>query len=74
LAAIVVLDESMQRRTEVEPHSAGTLRHAYVISGRVRLGPLNATVDLEPGDFVRHPGDGVHVVDGLGKQATRSTS
>ena len=67
--AIVRLDDSLPRRTEVHPHSAGTLHHAYVISGRVRLGPVGATVDLEPGDFVRYPGDGVHVVERLGRQA-----
>jgi transcriptional regulator with XRE-family HTH domain len=67
---VVSLDESRPRRTEVEPHSAGTLHHAYVISGRVRLGPVNAAVDLGPGDFVRYPGDGLHVVERLGKQAS----
>jgi transcriptional regulator with XRE-family HTH domain len=66
---VVGLDESMPRRTEVEPHSAGTLHHAYVLSGRVRLGPVNAAVDLGPGDFVRYPGDGVHIIERLGKQA-----
>jgi DNA-binding XRE family transcriptional regulator len=67
---IVRLDESMPRRTEIEPHSAGTLHHAYVISGRVRLGPVNAAVHLEPGDFIRYPGDGDHVIERLTKQAT----
>ena len=30
----------------------------------------NAAVDLGPGDFVRYPGDGLHVVERLGKQAS----
>jgi transcriptional regulator with XRE-family HTH domain len=68
--AVMGLNESMPRRTEVEPHSAGTLHHAYVLSGRVRLGSVDAAVELGPGDFVRYPGDGVHVVERMGKQAT----
>jgi transcriptional regulator with XRE-family HTH domain len=67
--AIVRLDESVPRRSEVDPHSAGTLHHAYTISGRARLGPIGATVDLEPGDFIRYPADGVHIVERLARQA-----
>ncbi|MCP2321250.1 helix-turn-helix protein [Nocardia amikacinitolerans] len=44
----------------VEPHAPGTLHHIYVISGKFRTGPLNDTVDLAAGDFVRFPGDVPH--------------
>lgn len=66
--AIVRLDESVPQRSELAPQAGGTLHHVYVISGRVRLGPVDSTVDLDPGDFVRYPGDGVHVVERLGPQ------
>ncbi|MFI7503230.1 cupin domain-containing protein [Streptomyces sp. NPDC049687] len=45
-----------------EPHPVGTLEHLYVISGRVRVGPADAPVDLSAGDFVRYPGDRPHVL------------
>jgi len=44
----------------VAPHSAGTLHHIYVITGKLRTGPLNEPVDLAAGDFVRFPGDVPH--------------
>ncbi|MEU9174986.1 cupin domain-containing protein [Streptomyces sp. NPDC048420] len=42
------------------PHAAGTLHHIYVITGKLRTGPLNERVDLAAGDFVRFPGDVPH--------------
>ncbi|MCX4091059.1 helix-turn-helix domain-containing protein [Nocardia sp. alder85J] len=44
----------------IEPHAPGTLHHLYVITGKIRTGPLNDTVDLAAGDFVRFPGDTPH--------------
>ncbi|MEV0341853.1 XRE family transcriptional regulator [Nocardia sp. NPDC050713] len=44
----------------IEPHAPGTLHHIYVITGKLRTGPLNDTVDLAAGDFVRFPGDVPH--------------
>ncbi|WNM31678.1 XRE family transcriptional regulator [Streptomyces sp. Li-HN-5-11] len=44
----------------VPPHAAGTLHHLYVITGKLRTGPLNEPVDLAAGDFVRFPGDVPH--------------
>jgi transcriptional regulator with XRE-family HTH domain len=45
---------------EVEAHPSGTLHHLYVITGRLRTGPLSDPVDLSAGDFVRFPGDTPH--------------
>lgn len=45
---------------EIEPHPPGTLHHAYVVIGRVRIGPLSDLVELSAGDFVRYPGDVPH--------------
>lgn len=44
----------------IPAHSAGTLHHLYVITGKLRTGPLNEAVDLAAGDFVRFPGDVPH--------------
>ncbi|MFF7284399.1 helix-turn-helix domain-containing protein [Streptomyces griseorubiginosus] len=48
-----------------EPHPVGTLEHLYVISGRVRVGPVGEAVELSAGDFVRYPGDRPHVYESL---------
>ncbi|WP_256333490.1 helix-turn-helix domain-containing protein [Streptomyces sp. cf386] len=48
-----------------EPHPVGTLEHLYVISGRVRVGPVDSPVELSSGDFVRYPGDRPHVYESL---------
>ncbi|MFH7340455.1 helix-turn-helix domain-containing protein [Streptomyces sp. KHY 26] len=60
-------------RTEpktVEPHAQGTLHHVYVITGRLRIGPLDEPVDLSAGDFVRFPGDVPHQVVCLSEAVT----
>ncbi|MCK8616290.1 helix-turn-helix domain-containing protein [Gordonia sp. C13] len=41
-------------------HSAGTLHHLYLVSGKLRVGPVSEMVDLAAGDFVRFPGDVPH--------------
>ncbi|GLZ11996.1 DNA-binding protein [Actinomadura sp. NBRC 104425] len=47
------------------PHPVGTLEHLYVISGRVRVGPVDLAMELSAGDFVRYPGDRPHVYESL---------
>ncbi|MEU0312101.1 helix-turn-helix domain-containing protein [Nocardioides sp. NPDC006273] len=42
---------------ELAPQPQGTLHHAYVISGKVRMGPVTDAVELAAGDFVRFPAD-----------------
>jgi transcriptional regulator with XRE-family HTH domain len=44
----------------IEPHPPGTLHHLYVISGKLRTGPVSEPVTLSAGDFVRFPGDTAH--------------
>lgn len=48
-----------------EPHPVGTLEHLYVISGRVRVGPVDSPVELSAGDFARYPGDRPHMYASL---------
>ena len=54
------LERTSQKDQVVEGHQPGTLHHLYVISGRLRTGPLTDPVDLSAGDFVRFPGDVPH--------------
>jgi transcriptional regulator with XRE-family HTH domain len=52
-----------------EPHPVGTLEHLYVISGRVRVGPVDSAVELAAGDFARYPGDRPHLYESLDDQS-----
>lgn len=54
------LERSGKAPEVVPPHASGTLHHVYVITGKLRTGPLNEPVDLAAGDFVRFPGDVPH--------------
>ncbi|MGW3954787.1 helix-turn-helix domain-containing protein [Streptomyces sp. NPDC004752] len=44
----------------VQPHAAGTLHHLYIVTGKLRTGPLSEPVELAAGDFARFPGDVTH--------------
>ncbi|MDX6744233.1 XRE family transcriptional regulator [Actinocorallia sp. A-T 12471] len=44
----------------IDAHPSGTLHHLYVVTGKLRTGPLSEPVDLSAGDFVRFPGDTPH--------------
>jgi len=56
------LERRTHRSTDIDAHTAGTLHHLYVISGRIRTGPRSEPVELGPGDFARYPGDVPHVL------------
>lgn len=45
---------------EHRAHRPGTLHHAYVMQGRVRIGPAGEEADVARGDFIRFPGDVPH--------------
>jgi transcriptional regulator with XRE-family HTH domain len=47
------------------PHTAGTMEHLILGSGRVLAGPAGDAVELGPGDYLRYPGDVPHVFDAL---------
>ena len=53
-----------------EPHSAGTIEHVLVTAGGLRVGPLDAPVDLAVGDLASFPGDVGHCYEAL-EPATR---
>jgi len=47
------------------PHSPGTVEHVILGTGRAMVGPEGEAVELSPGDYLRYPGDIVHVFDAL---------
>jgi transcriptional regulator with XRE-family HTH domain len=56
-------DPGEPRRSD--PHQAGTAEHVVVTAGRARVGPVDAPVDLETGDYVCYAGDVPHVFEAL---------
>jgi transcriptional regulator with XRE-family HTH domain len=48
-----------------EGHTAGTVEHVYVTRGRLRVGPADDPVELEPGELAVFRGDVEHRYDAL---------
>jgi transcriptional regulator with XRE-family HTH domain len=59
-----------QNVTRLDASSRGSLRHCFVLEGRVRIGPESASVDVSADDFVRFPADGVHIFEAITPIAT----
>ncbi len=51
------------------PHPQGTIEHAFIASGRVRLGPAGSSEELGPADYFRYPADVDHAYEALTDQA-----
>lgn len=58
--ALIRHTKMSDRPVEHQPHRPGTLHHAYVMRGNVRIGPAGEEVDIRAGDFIRFPGDVSH--------------
>jgi transcriptional regulator with XRE-family HTH domain len=56
-------------RRESEGHAPGVLEHLLVTSGRLLVGPVGETTDLDAGDRITFAGDGPHVYEALGDDA-----
>lgn len=52
-----------------QAHAAGTVEHLLVVSGHARVGPVNAPVELGPGDHARFLATVPHIYQGLGGTA-----
>ncbi len=50
---------------DAEPHTPGITEHVLVVAGRVRVGPVDALVELGPGDLASFPGDVAHRYEAL---------
>jgi transcriptional regulator with XRE-family HTH domain len=48
-----------------EPHQRGTVEHVVLLTGRGRIGPVDAPYELKPGDYLSYPGDAPHVFEAL---------
>jgi transcriptional regulator with XRE-family HTH domain len=46
-------------------HTPGSVEHLVVAAGRLRTGPADAPVELEPGDYVAFAGDVPHQYEAL---------
>ncbi|WP_067445265.1 helix-turn-helix domain-containing protein [Nocardia alba] len=57
---VLRLERAAEEPRIIEPHPLGTLHHVYVITGKMRTGPLDDSVELAAGDFARFPGDVAH--------------
>ncbi|HJQ45100.1 MAG TPA: XRE family transcriptional regulator [Amycolatopsis sp.] len=57
---VLRLERTGKEPQVIDAHAAGTLHHLYLITGKLRTGPLAEPVDLAAGDFVRFPGDVPH--------------
>jgi transcriptional regulator with XRE-family HTH domain len=47
------------------PHIKGAIEHIYVISGRLRVGPESAPVEIAAGDLATFAGDQPHLYEAL---------
>lgn len=46
-----------------DPHHPGTIEHVVLSAGQAHVGPSDAPVLLNPGDYLTYPGDAPHVFD-----------
>lgn len=59
----VTLSPGAPRRSP--PHPRGTVEHAFLCSGRVRLGPDDQPQEIRPGDYFRYCADAAHSYEAL---------
>lgn len=52
-----------------EPHPRGTVEHAFLCKGVVRLGPLDGTIEVGIGDYYRYQGDIAHSYEAVDSEA-----
>ncbi|MEV0031482.1 XRE family transcriptional regulator [Nocardia sp. NPDC050793] len=50
---------------ESDPHIPGVVEHVLLATGRALVGPIEAPVELGPGDYIAYPGDAPHVFEAL---------
>jgi transcriptional regulator with XRE-family HTH domain len=61
------------RVREAAPHPFGVEEHLHLHTGRVRVGPTDAPVELGPGDYARYPGSVPHLYEALGEEIAEAT-
>lgn len=53
-----------------DAHIPGSTEHVVISTGRARIGPPDAPVELGPGDYITYPGDAPHVFIALEPETT----
>lgn len=48
-----------------DPHMTGSTEHVVAAAGRLRAGPADDPIVLEPGDYINFPGDEPHIYEAL---------
>ncbi|MFF2347641.1 helix-turn-helix domain-containing protein [Pseudarthrobacter sp. NPDC058119] len=48
-----------------EAHTAGEIEHLVLCSGSAKVGPVEAPVELSPGDYICYAGDTPHLFEAL---------
>ncbi|MFY1686987.1 helix-turn-helix domain-containing protein [Plantactinospora sp. WMMB782] len=62
---IYLIDLEPGQVRDADPHLPGSVEHLVLAAGRLRTGPATEPVELEPGDYVRFPGDVPHRYEAL---------
>jgi transcriptional regulator with XRE-family HTH domain len=62
---LYLVDEEPGAVRRAEPHIPGSVEHLVVASGRMRVGPAEAPVELGPGDYIAFRGDAAHSYEAL---------
>ncbi len=52
-----------------QPHPRGTIEHAFLCSGRMRIGLAGDPVEIGPGDYYRFSGDAEHLYEAIAEEA-----
>jgi quercetin dioxygenase-like cupin family protein len=53
-------------------HPAGVTEHVLLTEGRLQAGPVDALIELEPGDVLRFAGDVAHQYAAIGERPARA--
>jgi transcriptional regulator with XRE-family HTH domain len=70
---LFALELAPGRVRTADPHPAGVTEHLLLTRGRARVGPADAPVELEAGDFVAFDGAQPHVYAALGRGAATAS-
>lgn len=62
---LYVIEQEPGPIRQAEAHIPGSVEHVVLAAGRLRCGPVDATVELAPGDYAAFPGDVPHVYEAL---------
>lgn len=62
---IYVIEQEPGPARQAQAHTPGSVEHVVLAAGRLRCGPVDAMVELSPGDYASFPGDVPHAYEAL---------